>query len=309
MGAFFGVSVSPGHGILASMLHAALPQEEGEGRGDDTYGEPNFGVMFGLGLGYTNTPQSSQQSWIPYDLNFNQRQHSTRPFMGKRSATRPSKAQEAQTRGLRGMDLSKSRWETKPRSKTPHLESKSSKPSRPTNAGARKQSLKVRGRPKQMGKLENDLTGTSWLQRAKEKLKGKMFSSSTRATRASKRKKMQDIMDDNCISFGKDGLEADDLLTIGAVLDEMDIKTGDQYLGEVKLMQLELGIAWPDTLDRQLAMVKRALRRDKGPEVRAKEVKLADITNETWEKINSKRLEPMRTAWCYAWATLCRGSC
>ena len=84
-----------------------------------------------------------------------------------------------------------------------------------------------------------------------------MFSSSTRATRASKRKKMQDIMDDNCISFGKDGLEADDLLTIGAVLDEMDIKTGDQYLGEVKLMQLELGITWPDTLDRQLAMVKR----------------------------------------------------
>ena len=69
-------------------------------------------------------------------------------------------------------------------------------------------------------------------------------------------------------------------------------------------MQLEIGISWPHVLDRQLTMVKRALKRDVGPEVRAKEANPEDISVEAWEtKLQVKGL-PVRSAWAYAWAVL-----
>ena len=111
-------------------------------------------------------------------------------------------------------------------------------------------------------------------------------------------------MKDVGLAIEPKGLTQSDVLTIGAVLGESGIKTGDQYLSELKLMQLEMGISWSDVLERQLVMVKRALKRDKGPDVRAKEVRLENISNESWERISSRPGVPMRTAWSYAWATI-----
>lgn len=131
-----------------------------------------------------------------------------------------------------------------------------------------------------------------------------MFSAATLASKESKRRKVQEVMDSCDIKMQGDGLTADEILTIAAVLGEANIKSSHQYLAELKLMQLEIGISWPDVLDRQLTMVKRALKRDVGPEVRAKEANPEDISVEAWEtKLQIKGM-PVRSAWAYAWAVL-----
>ena len=79
--------------------------------------------------------------------------------------------------------------------------------------------------------------------RTRAKLKARLFSATT-------------------LKLQGNGISCDDLLTVAAVLGEAGIKRADQYLSEVKLMQLENGVSWSDMLDRQLTMVKRALRRD-----------------------------------------------
>ncbi len=146
---------------------------------------------------------------------------------------------------------------------------------------------------------------SGWILKAKDKLKRKMFSSSTHATKNAKRKKLKEVMETCGVTkFQESGITCDGLLSIAAVLGEMGLKSADQYLGEVKLMQLELGISWSDVLDRQMYMLKRALKRDIGPEHRAKEVKILEITPETWEKRIDEPGVQCRVAWSFVWATL-----
>ena len=101
-----------------------------------------------------------------------------------------------------------------------------------------------------------------------------MFSKSTLASKASKRKKLCEVLSkvkEECDEFFP--LSAEELELAGAVLSEMQLKAGDQYINEIKFMQLEAGHGWDEVMERQLAMIKRALRRDAGPERRAVEVK------------------------------------
>ena len=140
---------------------------------------------------------------------------------------------------------------------------------------------------------------SAWAERARSELKQKLLA----ASRESKRRKVCEIMDSCGIQFGNDGLSAGQVFTIAAVLGETNIRSADQYLAEVELLQLEQGITWSDVLDRQLTMVKRALKRDTGPEHRAKEVK-PDSIRDVWERRNKEKGVPNRVAWCYAWANL-----
>ena len=56
------------------------------------------------------------------------------------------------------------------------------------------------------------------------------------------------------------------------------MKAGDQYLSEAKSLHLEANFEWDARLDRQMVVCKRAMQRDKGPEVKAKEVKPDEIS-------------------------------
>ena len=119
-----------------------------------------------------------------------------------------------------------------------------------------------------------------WRRKAVSNLRGKMFAKSTLASKASKRRRLCEIL----TKVKGDGqffpLETEELELVGAILSECNLKTGEQYINEVKLMQLEAGWAWDEVLERQLAMIKRALRRDVGPDRRAIEVKPEEITVE-----------------------------
>lgn len=61
-------------------------------------------------------------------------------------------------------------------------------------------------------------------------------------------------------------LSCDTVVGLAAVLDSTEMKAGDQYLAEAKLLHIEAGHEWDTQLDRQLGVCKRAMQRDKGPE-------------------------------------------
>ena len=98
-------------------------------------------------------------------------------------------------------------------------------------------------------------------------------------------------------------LISDGPTSLAAVLDSTGMKAGDQYLAEAKAMHIEGGWDWHTQLDRQIGVCRRAMQRDKGPEVRAKEVPVATIPQSEWDKAN-KSNEPERVAWSYAWACI-----
>ena len=75
-------------------------------------------------------------------------------------------------------------------------------------------------------------------------------------------------------------LSAEQLELVGAILSECELKAGEQYINELKLMQLEAGWSWDEVMERQLSMIKRALRRDAGPDRRALEVKPEEVVIE-----------------------------
>ena len=130
------------------------------------------------------------------------------------------------------------------------------------------------GQPKGSGKrrltfnnISNNLSSPAWRNKAVQKLRGKMFAKSTLASKASKRKKLSDVLakvKGNEEDFFP--LSPDELEVVGAVLSKLGLKAGEQYINEVKLMQLEAGFSWDEVMERQLA-------RDAGPDKRAAEVK------------------------------------
>ena len=120
---------------------------------------------------------------------------------------------------------------------------------------------------------------SSWRRMAVANLREKMFAKSTNATKEAKRKKILKILKEIVPDEDIFPLSGQTLTELGAVLGECRLKAGDQYIGEVKLLQLELGHSWSDVLERQLQVIKRALRRDSGPEKRAKEVKIEEAQN------------------------------
>jgi hypothetical protein len=143
-----------------------------------------------------------------------------------------------------------------------------------------------------------------WIEGAKRRLKERLYAASTMATKESKRRKIMEIMQNCEIKIQGNGLSVEELVTIAAVLGESNIRSADQYLSEVKLLQLEAGISWSDVMERQMAMVKRALKRDVGPENRAKECDPATISQDMWEAQTGDGGRPRRVAWSYAWAVV-----
>ena len=83
---------------------------------------------------------------------------------------------------------------------------------------------------------------------------------------------------------------------IAAVLDATGMKAGDQYLAEAKALHIEAGHGWEVQLDRRMSTCRRAMQRDKGPEVRAKEAQPRIVSKEEWERRKVAEKEPARVA-------------
>eukprot|EP00435_Cladocopium_sp_Y103_P010334 s4293_g2.t1 len=150
--------------------------------------------------------------------------------------------------------------------------------------------------------LMKQVKDRAWVAKVRKSFARKFYAPSTLATKNTKRKKVMEIL--NELEVEAFPLSVEGLTSLAAVLDSTGMKAGDQYLAEAKLLHVEAGYDWPLQLEKQLSMCKRAMQRDKGPEVRAKEVKLEDIGGDKWIEVNSNPKEPRRVAWSYAWALL-----
>ena len=148
----------------------------------------------------------------------------------------------------------------------------------------------------------NNAAKSGWRKRVREEFTRKFFAGSTWASKSSKRKKMEMIA--NQCGYPIAPVSTDTLVEMAAILDDAKLQASDQYLAEAKWAHIEEGHKWDETLERKFAMCKRALKRDNGPEKRAQEVKLEDISSNTWAKVSDEKTEPRRIAWIFAWAVI-----
>ena len=96
----------------------------------------------------------------------------------------------------------------------------------------------------------------------------------------------------------------EELTVAASVLDEAKLVSADQYLHEIKLIQVEMGGPWNVSMERQLVLCKKALNRHKGPEKRAIEVKIEEFSQSVWEIRTTKQKEAKMPSLSYAWATV-----
>ena len=68
---------------------------------------------------------------------------------------------------------------------------------------------------------------------------------------------------------------------VAACLKEAGMKSGDQYLNELKRIHIEEGLDMPPWLVRTFGLCK-TMTRNKGPTKQALECKVADITEDAW---------------------------
>ena len=141
----------------------------------------------------------------------------------------------------------------------------------------------------------------SWRERSQAIFVKKFYAPGTLAAKNTKRKRVEEIMEALETEFP---LGIKDVVGIASVLDSAGLKAGDQYLAEAKAMHVEAGHNWSAPLEANMTLCRRALRRDKGPECRAKEVKIQDISEDVWELYTLAARNPQRVAWSYAWATI-----
>ena len=280
--------------VLWAMASAALPKSENGRQPEDATSMEFFGHrsqgfgrssgdtvadgLFGMGSNPTTTcmVRQAQQPNIGVQLNF-EGGGGWQPWTSRHgSVLRPPKEEVSKPIGVsnlekphkrRLVDYGKPWWE-KGEGDLPQEYPRGVK-----DAGGSQS--KVPGRRKvTLKEVSNQFSSAEGRRNAVTKLRNKMFAKSTLASKASKRRKLCEVLE-------KVKGEADEFFPVtaqelelaGALLSELQLKAGEQYINEIKLMQLEAGFKWDEVLERQLAMIKRALRRDSGPDKRALEVK------------------------------------
>ena len=91
---------------------------------------------------------------------------------------------------------------------------------------------------------------------------------------------------------------------VAACLKDAGMRSGDQYLNELKLCHVERGFDLPPWLVRTLAMCKKALVRNKGPVKHALESKVENIREDDWTMAGTDTDNGINAALAYSWACL-----
>ena len=298
LGLLFGDSVPSGRSVLETMWLAALPPEDREGRTRPGGRKPG-----------QNQPTQKPFTFEPTKLESQAEQQSHEAQKQLQHIEVKSLQQEFQAKRVIEQTTSK------PKTRRPG--SGTGRNKRKTKCNRKRKSCvesdgkhddqrsrKSVEKREGLGKVINFALSSKWVDVARAKLKEKVYSNSTLATKQSKRRRIMEIMHNTNITIKENGISADELLTLAAVLGEANLKSADQYLAEVNLLQLEMGISWSDVLERQLCMMKRALKRDSGPDARAKEVNPEHIRPELWEEKFQQVGIQNRPCWAYAWAVI-----
>ena len=141
------------------------------------------------------------------------------------------------------------------------------------------------------------------LTNAMNDLKGNFWSASSRSSREIKRNEVLKLAK---LVVGQSGdplpLAQETVEGVAACLRSSGMKSGDQYLNELKLLHIEEGHDMPPWLVRTFNLCKKALCRNKGPTKKAVEAKLENISEDVWQKAGSEFPGGINHAVMYAWA-------
>lgn len=160
-------------------------------------------------------------------------------------------------------------------------------------------SLSVRERAVRVTALAKDVV---WKRKAREELEEGFYSSNTSASKNSKRKKITELAE-ACVGRGKVfPVELTTLIEVAALLRKINMKASEQYLYELKAMNAEFGFEWSNQLEAHFKMCKRALSRDRGPEVRALELKPQEIPEETLMATTKSKTKARKIGLSFVWA-------
>jgi hypothetical protein len=134
--------------------------------------------------------------------------------------------------------------------------------------------------------------------------KNKFFAATSARSRASKRSEIIKLAkavkgSDNILPLNKDLVEG-----VAAALKESGMKSGSQYLVELKLMHIEAGYEVEAWLKRTLDLCKKALERARGPTIRAMEVKIATWAPEDLEASARGKGTPQYPKLAFAWSAV-----
>eukprot|EP00435_Cladocopium_sp_Y103_P018097 s565_g4.t1 len=143
------------------------------------------------------------------------------------------------------------------------------------------------------------------LNSAVDVLKGNFWAASSRASREVKRTDVLKLA-------GLVASEETDIFPlsqatvegVAACLKAADMKSGDQYLNELKLLHVEEGYDLPPWLVRTFSLCKKSLIRNKGPVKRALEAKVEDISEDGWQLTGEQFENGVNSALSYAWAMI-----
>eukprot|EP00435_Cladocopium_sp_Y103_P074268 s637_g47.t1 len=314
-----------GRDVLSSMCAAALPQRNPMGRQSSSRSlqsllqyqatglAPSVEVTYKSEEPATNPTRWNSKAWGAYEyrarvprLHQLDRSRSTRAARSSTDTGHLNTPPDlitlgpSQTGGQRNHNLSKRIGAGKNDGQDDGCDEASAK----GNVGGRKSKEVKAGKETKitLGKVGDKARDPAWLAKVRKCFVGKFYSASTLATKNTKRKKILEILAN--VGGEPFPITPDKLTTLAAVLVSTGMKAGDQYLGEAKSLHIEGGFHWDQLLERQLATCRRAMQRDKGPEVRAQEVKLSEIKEEQWKAMSNKKNEPRRPTWSYAWATV-----
>lgn len=134
--------------------------------------------------------------------------------------------------------------------------------------------------------------------------RNRFFAASSARSRASKRAEMIKLArsikgSNNILPLSKELVES-----VSAALRESGMKSGPQYLVELKLMHVEAGYEVEAWLKRTFDLCKKALERSRGPTVRAAEVRLALWGAEKLEARSARKGMPETPNLAFAWAAI-----
>ena len=126
------------------------------------------------------------------------------------------------------------------------------------------------------------------LAKARNDLKSNFWAASSQASRQIKRNEVLKLASLVMEDIGPPlPLTQETVEGAAACLKSSGMKSGDQYLNELKLMHVEEGYDMPPWLVRTLSLCKKTLARNKGPTKKAPEAKLEGISEDLWCKQGS----------------------
>ena len=156
-----------------------------------------------------------------------------------------------------------------------------------------------------MGAAYQIASSTVGLVKAMSELKGNFWAVSSRSSREIKRNEVLKLAS-MVAGHGRDPLplSQETVEGVAACLKGSGMRSGDQYLNELKLLHIEEGYDMPPWLVRTFSLCKKALCRNKGPTKKAAEAKLENISDDLWQEKGSEFKGGINFAVMYAWACI-----